>query len=1195
MVFIDRESENKYQNIIQNNIDKVTALAFAEQKGLKDKVTNTNLENFDIYSNSSRFPYFVFKGDSLVYWSSNIYVPSSEILNRRSAVSFSEYNRNFGLFVKTNFSKQGSTYTIVSIINLYRYISQESGLGKSGFDFQIFYTIPSTISQTSFKGTFPIKGADNETLFYIKPVKNPQNLTLTASKGTLGLFSTGILLITIFCILQISYLRKNHRYLLASVNLVLLMSFVRLWMQLLGLPWLFFSESSIPEYLVDSEGFGDLLISMFFVLITVGVLSLWQLKAIATTKFNHITVYSKSVFAVSLVLTAIVLSLICYAVIIHVYDNDFIGMHYSLRFYLANFRLTSYLTLFSAFGIYFLTLHLLINLYSVLMPKVRSGFLHWLYGTILGVFVVYYFRLDYWVVLVTTFYFLIVYLLRLPRFFYILRFKTFVYFLLGAFAFTLVLYHVVNSHESAKNLADKREFATKLLLQKDLKAEILLNQFNESAHVDSNLAKAIQRPVFAYESLRYFIKDSLLNNYFDHYDVDVYAFTPTYVPLNPDSDLALNELHKLYALPSNKTEFQNLYFVKGYNQPNFYLLFSEVLKGNEVLGMIVLKVAYNDVDLVQSAKNQSYQEIKMDPALSQYSYALYDPSKKLIYEQGNYKYSSDFDKSVLEMGNLEERTILGAGHYMKKDSIGRVAIVTQKTDFYWDTLSNFSYLFLISLLGIVFMLMILGVLSGFKSYRLSFSSKIQFYLNLAFLVPLTFIILLTLGVVINSFINIQNRSLIENSTNVFNTINLHYINYQSGRSTKGFFEEQLNNLAKSSDFDLNIYNNSGKLSYTSTIGQYQSKQRSQYINPEAFSKIVTKGEREQLIDETLGNLDYKTVYLKGMDNARYDIVGVSYPDADIALERQIKEVVSTILIIFFIMFVMLLAMSYTASTNLTAPLRLVAQKLKKTNFNAQNEEIVWKSNDEIGLLTSEYNRMIKKLEESKEALSASEKQTAWREMAKQVAHEIKNPLTPMKLSIQQLQRTLPLDNPELKVKMERALSSINEQIDNISEIANSFSEFAKMPVPRTEVFDLVSTVQKTVDLYSQNNNIKIDFEKDALEILVTGDRMILSRAVTNLILNGLQSVPPKRKPIIMVSVQDKGDMGLIEVKDNGAGISDELRKKVFIPNFSTKVGGSGLGLSMAKRGIEHAGGNIWFESVEEEGTSFYLDLPKVKN
>ena len=258
-----------------------------------------------------------------------------------------------------------------------------------------------------------------------------------------------------------------------------------------------------------------------------------------------------------------------------------------------------------------------------------------------------------------------------------------------------------------------------------------------------------------------------------------------------------------------------------------------------------------------------------------------------------------------------------------------------------------------------------------------------------------------------------------------------------------------------------------------------------------------------------------------------------------------------------------------------------------------NESLDWKYNDEIGLLTKSYNKMLRKLEESKIALSQSEKQNAWREMAKQVAHEIKNPLTPMKLSIQQLQRTLLFDDIKSKDRIQRALNSLTEQIDNISEIANSFSEFAKMPVPRNERFDLVIAVQKTVDLYAQNTNIKITFECNEKEIYVMGDRMLTGQIVNNLIINGIQSHPPFRQAEIRVKLYKNPEesFGRIEVKDKGLGIREEIQNKVFIPNFSTKKNGSGLGLAMAKRGIEHAGGNIWFETIENEGTTFYVDLP----
>jgi nitrogen fixation/metabolism regulation signal transduction histidine kinase len=402
-------------------------------------------------------------------------------------------------------------------------------------------------------------------------------------------------------------------------------------------------------------------------------------------------------------------------------------------------------------------------------------------------------------------------------------------------------------------------------------------------------------------------------------------------------------------------------------------------------------------------------------------------------------------------------------------------------------------------------------------------------------------------------------------------------------------------LARNTKVDINLFDSRGKLNFTTRPLIYQYHLLSNYLNPTAYNKILEQKANEMLTTESLGELNYKTVYiaLKGKENKNYGVMSIPFFDAKTMLDLQVKEVVATILIIFLLMFLILLVSSYFASSQLTSPLKLIAQRLKKTNLDKLGETIEWKSNDEIGLLTKSYNKMIKKIDESKIALSQSEKQTAWQEMAKQVAHEIKNPLTPMKLSIQQLQRTLPMDDPKSRERIQRALNSLTEQIDNISEIANSFSEFAKMPVPRNERFDLVPAVQKTVDLYSQNNDVKINFESSVKEIFVMGDRLLLNRVITNLILNGIQSVPPIRKPEIKVKVykNEVENFGMIEVKDNGSGIAESIRKKVFIPNFSTKVGGSGLGLAMAKRGIEHAGGNIWFETVEEEGTTFFIDLP----
>ena len=252
----------------------------------------------------------------------------------------------------------------------------------------------------------------------------------------------------------------------------------------------------------------------------------------------------------------------------------------------------------------------------------------------------------------------------------------------------------------------------------------------------------------------------------------------------------------------------------------------------------------------------------------------------------------------------------------------------------------------------------------------------------------------------------------------------------------------------------------------------------------------------------------------------------------------------------------------------------------------KNQPISYAVNDEIGSLVNEYNQMLVKLEESKEALAEVQKESAWKEIARQVAHEIKNPLTPMRLKIQQMMRSLDKEDRNYK-----ACISLIEQIDSLSDIADSFSAFAKMPVPKNERFSLDELTQHTAELYqSESTKLSLDMQDQPLEVYA--DPKIFSGILNNIILNGIQSVS-NGSPEIRISLARKGNKALLSIKDNGSGIPPEVQDKVFTPYFSTKRTGSGIGLAVAKKGIENAGGNIWFETEEGMGTTFNISLPLV--
>jgi nitrogen fixation/metabolism regulation signal transduction histidine kinase len=271
---------------------------------------------------------------------------------------------------------------------------------------------------------------------------------------------------------------------------------------------------------------------------------------------------------------------------------------------------------------------------------------------------------------------------------------------------------------------------------------------------------------------------------------------------------------------------------------------------------------------------------------------------------------------------------------------------------------------------------------------------------------------------------------------------------------------------------------------------------------------------------------------------------------------------------------------------------MITQKIRKINLHQLNQPLEWKSDDEIGVMIGAYNQMLRKLEDSKQELAESEKVAAWREMARQVAHEIKNPLTPMKLTIQHLQRTTYRNMPNSE-RINKTFDSLIDQIDNISDIATSFSDFAKMPLPKNELFEITNVLEKAANLYAEDKKIILRSDILVKETHVMGDRQLTGRIITNLIINGIQSVPASRQPEIMLKLHtDEGNV-YIEVKDNGVGIAENIRNRVFLPNFTTREqeGGTGLGLAIAKRGVEHAGGTIWFESEEDIGSSFFMSLP----
>jgi nitrogen fixation/metabolism regulation signal transduction histidine kinase len=283
-------------------------------------------------------------------------------------------------------------------------------------------------------------------------------------------------------------------------------------------------------------------------------------------------------------------------------------------------------------------------------------------------------------------------------------------------------------------------------------------------------------------------------------------------------------------------------------------------------------------------------------------------------------------------------------------------------------------------------------------------------------------------------------------------------------------------------------------------------------------------------------------------------------------------------------------LAYFLSTYITKSLKTISDKLGETSLNQKNEKIgVEASSKEINLLIKSYNAMVDELEISAVKLAQSEREEAWREMAKQVAHEIKNPLTPMRLTVQSFQRKFEPNDPEIQQKMKDYSETLIQQIDTMSAVASAFSNFASMPAQQNELLNVVEVVELALDIFNEDNLV---FEKESEEIIAKIDRTQLIRIITNLVKNAIQAIPDQQNSkSIVVRVEQNQKNILITVKDNGIGIKEKDQNRIFEPKFTTKNSGMGLGLSIIKNIIENYKGSITFESQYGQGTTFTVSLP----
>lgn len=765
----------------------------------------------------------------------------------------------------------------------------------------------------------------------------------------------------------------------------------------------------------------------------------------------------------------------------------------------------------------------------------------------------------------------------------------------------------------------RKLYSIKLSDAKDIEAESIFLDIEGQIATDPRIFNYFTNAVFSKRDLEKHIKQLYFTGYLSKYDVEVLDYDTLGNYFRENNYYTHEFVNDLFENHSQKTLSNYFYYIVYPSVQYQYIAKYDYCTPHNTLGVMFIllkRKLIQDQSLFTELMSESSNASEQPPY--NYSYALYQ-NNKLVNKGGKYSYTLNL--SIDTTRNDEFIKDDEYSHYIKQEPNNTVIVVSKRLDSALQPLAVFSFLFLMLLVFIVLLFiyngLVMMVRAGLAYYTGKWKPLYRFYRFARWLVPIKRL----RGLLFSTRIQITMFSLVSAILLLSGYIFLRYIDFKyterqqdkmvqkiksvvSGFENEAQFEMQLmlpaeltaylNQIGDFYETDINFYDVQGKLIASTKNKIFTSGLQSSQIDPMAYQKLKVGQQSFFIHEEQVGYLKYISAYVPVLDAKQSVIAYLNLPF--FTNEAELNEEISAFFVnfvnLYILFFLVAGVVAYIITQRITAPLTLIQNKLSNLSLSSKNEIIEWKNSDEIGELVKQYNKMILALEESANRLAESEREGAWKEMAKQIAHEIKNPLTPMKLSVQHLQRAWMNRGENLDETFRKVTNVLIEQIDSLSNLASEFSAFAKMPAPVMEKLDLNNLIATTAELYEGTENLDIIFTPANTAAYTMGDKDQLSRVFKNIITNAIQAMPDTRKGVIEISISGS-ILGhwLLTFKDNGKGIDPENANKVFIPSFSTKTSGMGLGLAISKRIIETAGGKIYFQSQPGIGTVFYIELP----
>ena len=1199
----ENDEFSNVQEIIEKKTKKVDQLLNDIEKkldttSLEQLMYNLNFVSENLYTNKG-IVLLGYSSDSLVFWTNNS-VPVENFKVDNQLYNDVGKLKNGWFIIRHNYIDNYELFGLILIKNEYSY---QNEFIKSDFFHEYNIDIPVSIVIDESKG-YVINDYKNNYLFSFEIksnfIYNKTNVLLS------GLFYfVAILFLFLFLKRLLSDVSNIKIKLLLMFVLAIFLFFLRYLMLEYNLPGVFRQiELFSPHHFAISSwvpSLGDLLLHSVFIFFFFGIFYLEfnvELPKKDWAKYSFVSLFIISTFALFIFINYFFKSLILHSSIsFDVYQFFNLSIYSVTGFIIIVFflgsqfffmdkllRIMEHSMSFKDFIILFLPLLLLLTIgvnFFILQIKIFSFIFY-------GLFFIY---MAY---------------VRLVK-------RTYTYPILIIILLIFALYTVVfiTVISAQKEQETKKVLALNLANERDQIAEMLLEGVEDEIENDTIVRDLLTWHLQNEGAIKEHLQMTYFSGYFRKYDLQISV-------CDPNDDLTL--------LLENSTEivpcydfFNDLFNNDGIKLQNsrFYFLENE---GGKIryLGRFVYKkkdwknevslFVYIDSKLV--SQELGYPELLLDSkmngssVLNDYSYAKYRDGE-LITRSGEFSYQltiPEYWKSNDEFYFTKDNRY---DHLVYKIDDSTQIVISNKKLRFIDVLASFSYIFVFYYILYTLVIFVMKFPHNIKEFNYDFKNKIKFSMIGVLLLSLIIVGFGTIYYNVNQF----ERNLYERIGEKIQSVRT-----EMEHKLGGDFELSSNDydylnylLVKFSgvfNIDINLYDAVGNLLASSQSQVFEKGLMGNKMDTEAYKQIVANKSGKYIHRESIGGLSYYSAYVPFMndENKLLAYINLPYFTKQSELRKEIYTIVVAVVNIYFFLILISVIVAVFVSNNITKPLELIQEKFRAIDLGKKNEPIAYTSHDEIGSLIKEYNRMVSELSENAEKLAKSERESAWREMAKQIAHEIKNPLTPMKLSVQYLQKAWKDGIPDFDKRLEKFSNSLISQINNLSSIATEFSDFAKMPRARAEEVDIIAKLSETINLFENTENVKFITEfGDIQELYVYADKEQVLIVFSNLIQNGIQAVPRERNAEISIGIELIKDYVKVSITDNGKGIPDELKDKLFIPNFTTKSSGMGLGLAIVKNIVVNAGGEIWYETQMEEPkegqkgkTTFFVTFPVYK-